>query len=76
MTLKVSKSNQDLDFFNKRLDEIHMSGHERMKARARFAQAEAFADAVLAVAQGIARLFKRLRARSAHPGTPAAPSAG
>jgi hypothetical protein len=76
MNVKVSKTKQDLDFFNKRLDEIRMSGHERLKARAHFAQAEAIADAVFAVAQGIARLFKRLTARSAHPAAPTAPSTG
>jgi hypothetical protein len=76
MTGNVSKTNEDLDFFNRRLDEIQMSGHERLKAKARFAQAEAVADALFAAAHGIARLFKRLTARPAHPGTPAAPSAG
>lgn len=76
MNKNVSKTNEDLNFFNQRLDEIRMSGHERMKAKARFAQAEAIADAVFAVAQGMARLFKRLAARSGHPAAPTAPSAG
>ena len=76
MNVKVSKTKQDLDFFNQRLDEIRMSGHERLKAKARFAQAEAIADAVFAVAQGMVRLFKRLTAKSAHPAAPTAPSAG
>ena len=76
MNVKVSKTKQDLTFFNQRLDQIRMSGHERLKAKARFAQAEAIADAVFAVAQGIARLFKRLTAKSEHPAAPTAPSAG
>ena len=76
MTVKVSKTKEGLDFFNQRLDQIRMSGHERLKAKARFAQAEAIADAVFAVAQGIARLFKRLTAKSTHPAAPTAPSAG
>jgi len=76
MNVKVSKTNQDLYFFNERLDEIRMSGHERMKAKARFAQAEAVADAIVGAAQGIARLFKRLTAKSEHPAAPTAPSAG
>ena len=76
MNVNVSKTNENLDFFNQRLDEIQMSGHERMKAKARFAQAEAIADAVFAAAQGMARLYKRLTAKSAHPAAPTAPSAG
>lgn len=76
MNVKVSKTNQDLDFFNRRLDEIRMSGHERLKAKARFAQAEAVADAIAGAAQGVARLFRRLTARPAHPRARNAPSAG
>jgi len=76
MNLKVSKTKQDLNFFNKRLDEIRMSGHERLKAKARFAQTEAVADAVVSAVHGIARLFKRLTTKPAHPAAPTAPSAG
>jgi len=76
MRKNVSKTNQDMDFFKQRLDEIRMNGHERLKAKARFAQAEAVVDAVFAVAQGIARLYKRLIVRPAHPSAPTAPSAG
>lgn len=76
MKLEVSKTNEYLAFFNQRLDEIQMSGHERLKAKARFAQAEAIADALFAAGHGISRFFKRLTTRPAHPGTPAAPSAG
>ncbi len=45
MSAKISKTNDNLEFFNSRLDEIRMNGHERLKAKARVAQAEAFADA-------------------------------
>jgi hypothetical protein len=76
MNLNVSKTNENLDFFNRRLDEIRMSGHERLKAKARLAQAEAVADAIFAAAQWVARLFKRLTDKPAHPSTPTAPSAG
>ena len=76
MNVKVSKTKQDLAFFNQCLDQIRMSGHERLKAKARFAQTEAIADAVFATAQGIARLFKRLTAKSEHPAAPTARSAG
>jgi len=73
MKSNVSKTNQSLDFFNQRLDEIRMNGHERLKAKARFAQAEAVADALSVAIHWIARQFKRLAAK---PGHRAAPSAG
>ena len=76
MNEKISKANENSEFFNGLIDEIRMSGHERLKAKARFAQTEAVADAVFATAQGIARLFKRLTAKTEHPGAPTAPSAG
>lgn len=76
MNVKVSKTNQDLDFIHQRLDEIRMSGHERLLAKARLAQAEAIADTLFAVAQAVARVFKRLTAKPAHPASPTAPSAG
>jgi len=73
MNDNVSKTNEDRDFFVQRLDEIRMNGHERLKAKARFAQAEAVVDAVFAVTQGFAHLYKRLIVR---PAPPTAPSAG
>jgi hypothetical protein len=76
MNVEVSKTNHDLDFFNRRLDEVRMSGHERLKAKARFAQAEAVADAIVGASQGVARLFKRLTARPPQPPARNAPSAG
>jgi len=76
MNRDSSKTNQELNFFNQRLDEIRMSGHERLKAKARFAQAEAMAAALFGAAQAIARLYKRLTTKSAHPTSTTAPSAG
>jgi hypothetical protein len=76
MNLNVSKTNEDLDFFNQRLDEIRMNGHERLKAKARFAQAEAVANALFTTAQWVAGLFRRLTDKPAHPAAPTAPSAG
>lgn len=76
MNANASKTNQDLDFFNQRLDEIRMSGHERLLAKARFARAEAFAEALSVAAQAIARLFKRLTAKPVHPSSPSTSSAG
>jgi Tfp pilus assembly protein FimT len=76
MKLEVSKTNEDLTFFNQRLDEIQMSSHQRLMAKARFARAEAVADALSVATQAMARLFKRLTAKPTHPSSPAAPSAG
>ena len=73
MNAKISKTNADLEFFNRRLDEIRMSGHERLKAKARFAQAEAIADALVAAFRMIGRLFK---SPARKPVRRAAPSVG
>ena len=73
MKQSISKTNEDLEFLNRRLDEIQMSDPERLRARARVAQAEAVAGAIVAVAHGIARLFKSLTTRH---GGDAAPTAG
>ena len=58
MNEKVSKTNESRAFFNARLDEIRMNGHERLKAKARMAQAEAFADAIGALFGLLKRAFK------------------
>jgi hypothetical protein len=58
MNDKISKTNERLAFFNSRLDEIRMNGHERMKAKARLAQSDAFADAVVALIGLVKRAFK------------------
>lgn len=76
MNVKVSKANVDMDFFNRRIDEIQMSGHERLKAKARLAQAEAVANAIVAGARGIARLFRSATAKPSRPAGRSAPSAG
>lgn len=76
MSINERETNQNRDFFNQRLDEIRMSGHERLKAKARFAQAEAMAAALFGAAQAIARLYKRLTAKRAHPASTTAPSTG
>jgi hypothetical protein len=60
---KISKTNETLEFFNSRLDEVRMSGHERLKAKARMAQAEAVADAIAAGINLLKRLVKTLRPR-------------
>ncbi len=60
MNDKISKTKSEFDFLNARLDEILMSGHERIKAKAQLARAEAIADLFVAVAGGLKRLFKAL----------------
>ncbi len=56
MSRKISKSNANEGLLNARLDSIHMSSHERLRARASLARAEAFAD----VTAEIINLIKRL----------------
>jgi hypothetical protein len=63
MNKKVSKANESLDFFNARLDEVRMSGHERLRAKARMAQAEAIANALFACLGFGKRLLKTIEAR-------------
>ena len=67
MSAKISKTNESLEFFNSRLDEIRMNGHERLKAKARLAQSEAFADAVVALIGLVKRAFKGTEARPYRP---------
>lgn len=63
MNTKISKTNEREAFFNALLDEVRMSGHERLRAKASLARAEAFADAVLAVINLAKRLLKALVVR-------------
>ena len=58
MTAKISKSNDGLAYFNARLDEVRLTGTERLRAKAQMARAEAFADAVAAIYNTVARLFQ------------------
>ena len=76
MSARNSKANADTDFFNRRIDEIRMSSHERLKAKARLAQAEAIADALAAAVHRIARLFRSITAKPERPSGRSAPSAG
>jgi hypothetical protein len=56
MNRKISKTNENLEFFNSLIDEIRINGHERLRAKARLAQGEAMADALV----GLFGLGKRL----------------
>lgn len=60
MNEKFGRTNSDLEFFNARLDEIRMSGHERLRAKASLARAEAFADLMVKIAGAVKRLLKTL----------------
>lgn len=60
MKEKISKTNDNMDFLNARLDEIRMSGHERLRAKASLARAEAIADLLVGFSSAIKRLLKTL----------------
>ena len=64
MNQKISKTNENIAFFNARLDEVRMSGHERLRAKARLAQTEAIADTVFGLISIGKRLLKSLVARA------------
>ena len=58
MSVRNSKTNQTLEFLNRRLDEVQMSEVERIRAKAQLARTEAIADAIFAIARGAKRLLK------------------
>ena len=63
MSRNVSKTNSNLEFLNARLDEVQMSNYERLRAKARLAQAEAIADAVVEFTNLAKRLLTALIVR-------------
>lgn len=63
MNREISKTNDREAFFNALLDEVRMSGTERLRAKATMARAEAFADAVESVFDFAKRLLKALVVR-------------
>lgn len=60
MNVNISKTNENEEFFNTLLDDVRMSGHERIRAKAHLAQAEAFASMASAFINLIKRLLKSL----------------
>ena len=60
MSMKISKTNPDLEYLYARLDEVRMSGHDRLRAKASLARAEAVADLFIAVANAIHRLLNAI----------------
>jgi hypothetical protein len=63
MNRKISKTNENLEFFNALIDEIRINGHERLRAKARLAQGEAMATAMVETIRLGKRLLKTLIAR-------------
>lgn len=63
MNVKIIKTNHDLDFLNARLDEVRMSSHERLRAKASLARSEAVAEAVVEIVNLVKRLLKALVVR-------------
>ena len=57
MTSKISKTNGDLAYFNALLDEVRMSGYDRIRAKAHLARAEAVADAVAGLFAWVKRVL-------------------
>lgn len=55
---KISKANLDLEFLNSRLDEVRMSAHERLLAKASLARADAISDSLLELTGALKRLLK------------------
>ena len=72
MNRKISKTNEDMAFFNALIDEIQINGHERLRAKARLAQGEAMANAFVGLFDFGKRLLKSLSARPARRSTTSA----
>ena len=58
MKSKISKTNVSMAAIHARLDEMRMSGHERLKAKAHLERAEAIAETLAQAAGGIARIAR------------------
>ena len=60
MSNKNSRTNSSLEYFNGRLDEVRMSSHERLRAKASLARAEAATEAAFRVIRLVKRLLTTL----------------
>lgn len=60
MNHEHSKTNEDLAFFNARIDALQIGSYERIKAKAELARTEAIADAMVAFGRGALGLLKTL----------------
>ena len=72
MNEKIRKDNENMEFFNGLIDEIRINGHERLRAKARLAQGEAMATAVVELYSFGKRLIHALIARPARRPTTSA----
>ena len=66
MTSKVSKSNADWETINRRLAEVRLSGHQRLKAEAQLARAQAVADTLVVLSATVKRAVKQIFDRPYH----------
>ena len=60
VNITISKSNESKAFMQARLDEVRMSGHMRLQAEAQMARAEAIAEFLGELADGINRVLRKL----------------
>jgi hypothetical protein len=60
MTDKVSKSNADWETINQRLAEVRMGGHQRLRAQAQLARAQAVADTLVVLSATVKRAVKQV----------------
>jgi hypothetical protein len=63
MNEKIIKTNSNLDFLNARLDQVRMSSHERLRAKASLARSEAVAEVAVEIVNLVKRLLKTLVVR-------------
>ena len=60
MERRISKGKSDLEILYARLDQVRISGHERLRAEASLARAEAFADLMVKITGAVKQLLKTL----------------
>ena len=60
MANKVSKSNADWEMINRRLAEVRLNGHQRLKAEAQLARAQAVADTLVILSATVKRAVKQI----------------
>ena len=66
MTRKISKSNDEWETINRRLAEVRLNGHQRLKAQAQLARAQAVADTLVMLSATVKRAVKQLFDRPYH----------
>lgn len=66
MTTKLSKTNPEAELFNARIDAMPMSADQRIRAKAEFARAEAFAEALAGLFHLVQRGLKGIADHTYH----------